>query len=451
MGGCISSAVVLGCRAMKKNLYIKAINPGYTIDGFSNVGEMIEISRTEDSDELVSLAGLILDYTNSSGNRAVLVEFPEHTYLAGERILLRLASSPESELAAMTYSKTLAFKAEGLRLMDGEEVIDAVCWDSSEGCEKEFKSKTPTVLVRGEDGEFLHVGVDEYEVVYDPEAVVVDSPDENEGVDTAEVGAEAGMGAEVGMGAETETEVLACAGVEFSEILSYYKESQSEQFVELHNASGDDLTLNGCFLRYKNKTYPLDGALPAGGYLARYLTDFRVAKNPSSIGVVELVDANGKVVDTLEYPNGQKKGTSFALVGYEDGEGEEWATTYAVTPGSANVYQEFRNCDEGKMINPETGNCIKIPEVVKEVKICEEGYYLNEETGRCKKLVINDGANYELVPETYREESSFIGLAAVLVVVGAAVIYVIFEFRHEIKKRIGFLKNDIMGVWKKKS
>jgi hypothetical protein len=133
---------------MKKNLYIKAINPGYTIDGLNNVGEMIEISRTEDSDELVSLAGLILDYTNSSGNRAVLVEFPEHTYLAGERILLRLASSPESELAAMTFSKTLAFKAKGLRLLYGDEILDEVCWDSSEGCEREFRSKEPTVLVR---------------------------------------------------------------------------------------------------------------------------------------------------------------------------------------------------------------------------------------------------------------------------------------------------------------
>ena len=392
---------------------------------------MIEISRTEDSDELVSLAGLILDYTNSSGNRAVLVEFPEHTYLAGERILLRLASSPESELAAMTYSKTLAFKADGIRLMNGEEVIDAVCWNSSEGCEKEFKSKTPTVLVRGEDGEFSHVGIDEYEVVYDPEAVVVDSPEKPDEVVI-----------------ETPS---SCAGVEFSEILSYYKETQSEQFVELHNISGNDLALDGCFLRYKNKTYPLDGILLNDGYLARYLTDFRVAKNPSGVGVVELVDANGEVVDVLEYPNGQKKGTSFALIGHEDDGSEEWAITYAATPGSANIYQEFRTCDEGKMINPETGNCIKIPEVVKEVKVCEEGYYLNEETGRCKKLVVNDGANYELVPETYKEESSFVGLIAVLVVVGAAVIYVIFEFRHEIKKRIGFLKNDIMGVWKKKS
>ena len=37
-------------------LYIRAVNPGYTIEGKSNVGEMIEISR-KNSDAPISLAG----------------------------------------------------------------------------------------------------------------------------------------------------------------------------------------------------------------------------------------------------------------------------------------------------------------------------------------------------------------------------------------------------------
>ena len=59
-------------------VYIKAVNPGYTIDGVNNVGEMIEIGR-RDSDTPISLAGLTIGYTNSSGNFAILAEFPEHS------------------------------------------------------------------------------------------------------------------------------------------------------------------------------------------------------------------------------------------------------------------------------------------------------------------------------------------------------------------------------------
>ena len=47
-------------------LFIKAINPGYTIDGVSNVGEMIEIKKN--SVESVSLAGATVGYTNAVGN-----------------------------------------------------------------------------------------------------------------------------------------------------------------------------------------------------------------------------------------------------------------------------------------------------------------------------------------------------------------------------------------------
>ena len=90
-------------------IYIKAINPGYTVDGKGNVGEMIEIGR-KNSDAPVSLAGLAVGYTNSSGNYSTLVEFPEHSIMAGETLLLRLASSLDSELAAVNYTKTLAFK-----------------------------------------------------------------------------------------------------------------------------------------------------------------------------------------------------------------------------------------------------------------------------------------------------------------------------------------------------
>ena len=119
-------------------IYIRAVNPGYTVDGKSNVGEMIEISR-RNSDKRMSLAGLVVGYTNSSGNKTVLFEFLENSWMLGDRVLLRLASSPESELAAANYTKTLAFKG-GISLERDGLILDAVCWDGKEGCFKEFKS-----------------------------------------------------------------------------------------------------------------------------------------------------------------------------------------------------------------------------------------------------------------------------------------------------------------------
>ena len=178
-------------------IYIKAINPGYTIDGKNNVGELIEIAKNS-SNDMISLAGITIGYTNSSGSESVLLEFPENSFLAGESILLRLASSPDSELAAMTYTKTLAFKA-GLSLKRGDEVLDSVCWNGKQECYKDFKSSTPTFLVRNlETNKFEHL--EEYAPNYD--------------VNAFEVKKEAEDG-------EKELPPQ-CNGVRFSEILSYY-------------------------------------------------------------------------------------------------------------------------------------------------------------------------------------------------------------------------------------
>jgi hypothetical protein len=246
--------------------------------------------------------------------------------------------------------------------------------------------------------------------------------------------------------------------VEFSEVLSYYAETQGEQFVELHNNNAEQVLLDGCSLKYKNKLYPLTGVLRADEYVARWVNDFALTKNPTNVGVVELVDTDGTIVDKLEYPNGQRKGTAYALIGYDAAGKELWHTTYAVTAGAPNIYQEYKTCEEGKVINEETGNCVKVTAVEEKTcgegqylnpltgrckaietstsstTVCKEGYYLNEETGRCKKIVENTGTSYALQNETYEENSSFIAIAAVGIVVVVGLIYVIFEFRKEIRK-----------------
>ncbi len=416
--------------------YIKAVNPGYKKDDISNVGEMIEIGRKE-TDKMSALAGLKLGYTNTSGNYSVIYEFPENGFLVGETILLNLASSSSIGLAALEYTKTLAMKGE-LDLVYNEEVIDTVCWTGKEGCEKAFRSASPTTLVRKmETGEWEHLG--EYESGFQVENYY----EEQE--------VEGGKG-----GGEEKTSQ--CKGMEFSEILSYYESAKSEQFIEFYNPTAEQISLDGCNVRYKNKNYIVTGVVEAEGYFVYYPAEFYLTKNPTNINTIELVESDGATVDKLEYKNGQKKGTAYAFLGYDAEGAEIWKTTYAPTPGAANNYQEFKTCEEGKIINPTTGNCVKVTEVAEKTckegyylniltgrcnkipvtteKTCKEGYYLNPETNRCKKIQENNGAEYALEKEEYQENSSFIGLIAVIGVSALGIGYLIYEFRDSIKKVI---------------
>ncbi|MBQ3452993.1 hypothetical protein IJG28_02230 [Candidatus Saccharibacteria bacterium] len=436
MVGVMGSSWLTKVRAAEINvtipdLYIRAVNPGYKINGINNVGEMIEIARSGGSDVPISLAGIAVGYTNSSGNYSTLLEFPENSFLTGETIILRLASSPSSELAAVNYSKTLAMKA-GIDLRRGDEVVDAVCWTSKSDCYSEFKSTSPTTLVRNlETGEFEHVS--DYEPRYEADSYYVEQTKEEEGYGI---------------------QARQCKGLEFSEILSYYETVQTEQFIELHNTTAEQMKIDGCAIRYKNKNYKLTGLIKADGYMVYFPRDFRLTKNPKNGNLLELIDTDGQKIDSLTYPNGQRKGTAYALIGYDEKGKKIWRTTYAPTPGEPNNYQEFKTCEAGKVINEATGNCVKVTEAKTKIckegqylniltgrcrkipttkeKTCKEGYYLNSETNRCRKIKDNTGADYSLVPESYEEKSSFAALYAVLGVVAVGLGYLVYEFRHEI-------------------
>ena len=421
----------------QSEIYIRAINPGYTIDGQSNVGELIEIARTNPDDQTpISLAGIILGYTNSAGNSVNLVEFPENSWMTGERLLLHCASSSGSELANLSYSKSLAQKAGPLELKRGEEILDSVCWTGKEGCEKEFKSNSPTTLVwNPELSTFEHLS--EYTPLYNQNSYFVEEPEIIE---------------------EPDEKPSRCSTIEFSEILTYYESLQSEQFIELYNPASEQVLLDGCGIKYKNRVYPLSGTIDADGYFLRPALDFILTKNPTSSNVLELVDPDGKTIRELIYYNGQQKGTSYAMIGYDEGGIPIWKNTFYPTPGSANIYQQYKTCEEGKVLNEETGNCVKVtaisektceegkelnPETgrcrkiataTEEPKTCKEGYFLNPATNRCNKIATNTGADYSLrVTPAEEQQSSFIALGAVIVLIIVAIAFAVFEFRREIK------------------
>lgn len=424
----------------QSRIYIKAINPGYKVNGVSNAGEFVELARTGDLSTPISLAGMTVRYTIKSGEPPVtLVEFPENSWMTGESILLRLASSAGHELAAVNYtvkgaSAGIAQGAGPLTLIQDGEVVDEVCWTAEEGCERKFKTGSGEVLLRD-------IETDEWSFVlgyipeYDESSYLVE---------------------EVAEDNATVKVVAQCKGLQFSEVLSYYETVKSEQFIEFYNAGSGVVNLDGCMVRYKNKKYVLSGRVEPEGYFAYYPVGFSLTKNPTTSNKIELLDVDETVVDTLEYPNGQRKGTAYAWIGY-DGAGQKlWKVTYAPTPGAPNNYQEFKTCEAGKVINKVTGNCVKVTSVSEKVckegyylnvltgrckknpttteKTCKEGYYLNPETNRCRKIQENNGANYSLEPENYEEESSFIALYAVLGVLGVGVLYLIWEFRGEIAK-----------------
>ena len=150
-----------------------------------------------------------------------------------------------------------------------------------------------------------------------------------------------------------------------------------------------------------------------------------------------------------------------AFTGYRADGSENWVQTYNPTPGAANVYQQFKTCPAGKVINLDTGNCVNetrltttlpaCPEgkyrnpltnrcrayataASATLKPCAEGYERNPATNRCRKIVENSGEDYEIKTETFEERREFVAVWAIIIVVAAGIIYIILQFREEIAR-----------------
>lgn len=453
------------CAAETKPLPLafSAVNAGYKDESFAQNYDFIEL-RKNTSDPL-ELSDYKIIYYNSSDKETGSLAFDDLA-LMSERLVLGYTKSPQYQDAPEEYrynfsSSGLASTAGRLILMLGEEVVDEVCWGKTV-CEKslpKFATKLDenysAVLTDDED----EYRLDKYYPEIDQEALVsivapIEEPEP-----------------------EPEPEKVSCAGLRITEVLGYYEENSSEQFIEIFNSTSEPIVLDGCRVNYK-KDYPLTGLIESNNYLI--ISDIPLAKNPTNDQTISLLDDYG-AVDLVNYQHGQKKGTALAF--YDD----EWRVTYAPTPGAENVFQEFRSCPEGKIINPETGNCIKeeslgeaiikqCPEgkilnpltgrcksipVAATAKTCQAGYSLNPLTGRCKKNETTTAKTcsegYELNPETNRcrkvykntaqefpvepiEEGNydnpriFIAVGALVLLGVTATAYIIWQFHEEIRK-----------------
>jgi len=420
------------------------------------------IELRQSSSEL-SLADYSLVYYNSAGNEGGRIIFNELQTLTEDRLILGFAKSPQyagyfdSPYVYNFGSSGLASTAGKIQLLYSGEVIDEVCWGKLECAHQGSKFATDQANNRS----LVRAGDDYVAEPYYPEII--------ESITTREPPVD-----------------TSCDGLIISEIHSYYIESSSEQFIELYNFSHNTISLASCQLVYKNKSYPLgEGELPGLSYYVYQNPDLVFTKDPTSYNLYALKYASGDIFYETILPHGQKKGTSYAIFN-PGGESEQWLRTYAITPGKDNVYQEFQTCEVGKIINPETGNCIK-EEVEQEVTCedgkylnpltgrcknipviktttCKDGYYLNPSTGRCKKYNTEDEVKecqdgYERNPETNRcrkirtetgqdypvvetESSDYDNpkiFVATGVIVGLAILgisYAVYQYRKEIKQFI---------------
>ncbi len=441
------------------NLIMKAVNPGYKIDGVNDVGELIELQNLSGSS--LSLASFSIRYTNGTGKQTTIVNFPEGSLMTGEYLLLGYQKTG-ADSADLTYSSSLAMSAGPLELLYEDQVIDTVCWTGKETCVRSFKSANPTTLVRNlETGVFEHQA--SYESHFNSEIsnlfLPPTEPDEPEPSEDDTDDQDSQQSAKDDI-TTSEKATPKCYQLEFNEVFSYYSGDRSEQFIEFYNPSDHTVDLAGCKIKYKNKTYPLSGKINTGGYLAYYPNNnFALTKNPTTSNSIFLLDTTGEIVEEIVYEHGQKKSASYAKF-FETNGTESWRQTYTPTPNAANQFQEFRTCPAGKVINPLTGNCINATSVLDATetkdcptgkyrnpltgrcknietastqKECAEGYERNPETNRCRKIATpNEGADYALVPNTSSSSTVFAAFGVVATIVAIGVIYILIQFRHEI-------------------
>ncbi len=427
------------------NVLIRSYNPGFSDPYEGEFFELVKLSK-----DSILLAGLSVIYETSTGSEYAIYEFSEGHEMIGESLLFRLASSKEvmskdddTEVADVIYARNMSQSAGRIKLKYDDTMIDSVCWGIKEtGCYSAFNSKKPTTLVREIDneeiGDFVHVT--NYKPIFDMN----------------------GPGLKYN---EPEEELIEpkCRNVVFSELLTYYESTSTEQFIELYNSGEETTELDGCFVRYKSNSYLLSGKIVAHGFIVFYpAVDWRVTftKNPVSSNKLEIIDVDGEVVDKLVYYSGQRRGLSLAMVGYKSDGSKRWEQTYNPTPGTENMYQQFKTCPVGKVINLETGNCVNespiettlaaCPEgkyrnpltgrcksyatgANTELKPCAEGYERNPETNRCRRIATNTGADYPVTTGVYENKKEFASVWTITTIVVAGIGYIIFQYKDELK------------------
>ncbi len=170
-----------------------------------------------------------------------------------------------------------------------------------------------------------------------------------------------------------------CSALRLSEIAA----NTNRQFIEVYNASAEPASVRGCQLqtnRSQEVSYVFDDRMvQPGEFVVVEIAHTSLTLTKTTSGTVYLISSDGQSeVDARSYEN-MSENTSLALV---DG---VWRTTFAITPGQVNHYQEYPACAEGYVRNPTTKRCNKITASTSPVD-CGPGRYRSAETGRCRNI-----------------------------------------------------------------
>lgn len=173
-----------------------------------------------------------------------------------------------------------------------------------------------------------------------------------------------------------------CEGIVLSEIAANVATEQ--QFIELYNSTSRPIDVTGCQLqtnRSTTKTHVLENeTLAPQQYRSVQMSDAQLTLTKTTSGIVYLLSSDGTVeVDVQAYAN-LASNTSWARF-----DNDAWRPTYILTPGKANIDQEFLPCDAGYERSSSTGRCNKIVSVTDPAD-CGTGKYRSEDTGRCRTI-----------------------------------------------------------------
>lgn len=173
--------------------------------------------------------------------------------------------------------------------------------------------------------------------------------------------------------------------------------ADSHKFIEFVNESNETISTVNCAVKRGatksnlDRAIYLDAIFKPGEIKTFDIIGTTMTQSNANVAIAVYDKLNNEMVMTKD-ENGEdvvyqvqyikvKENASYAW--FDDEERTGWFQTFVPTPGAENIYQQFQNCPNDKMINPDTGNCMNIPLPPVD---CPFGQYRNPETGRCKKL-----------------------------------------------------------------
>lgn len=329
-------------------------------------GKYIEIRNLSDVD--YSTRSLSLLYVRSSGsnlgNPDVLATF-YGTLKAGGRVtiggsVIEQSGSQHADLYYTQAASTVMDPAGGwLMLVDDIVELDSFCWGSSSSSlcgDERYPSRN-------------HASGTVYSRCFNTDMTIrLCGPNEAfESVDMKVATAGAGYLPFYNN----------CSGLVISEVAP----RTLDQFIELHNPTGEAISLERCIIQINSSVYQFeldDGAVESMSYRVFSPGALGVSMARTTAGTIRLLSSEAELMDEFSYSSPPENRSAIRYQGLV-----VWSLK--VTPGGTNEYVQYAPCEEGYWRNEETGRCNKVAAPAVPAP-CRDDQYRSEETGRCRNI-----------------------------------------------------------------